>query len=300
MKIAFGMIVFNSDVVLKQVLESIYDFASQIVVAEGPVKWWQGQGYTTSTDDTNRILDTFPDPQKKLTVVHRQYANKTEQNNTYMSYVSNQNDYIWHIDADEVYKPEDLQKIARLLKERKLTQVQFKFCTFYGGFERKLKGWEENIAMPRVFKMYPGAHWERHRNPPLLWLPPGTKRWPERVLSHEETDAMGIRIYHYSYLSPNQVRDKIEYYKQHVCDDPSWIIDEYFEQVFVPWVQGTPQVRKGIEDKFNGVHEFTPQHRGGTRTEAFRGTHPAVIARDMENTKQKIQAQLRGRSLRVR
>ena len=47
MKIAFGMIVFEGDYVLKECLEQVYPFASQILIAEGPVSYWQRQGRTT-------------------------------------------------------------------------------------------------------------------------------------------------------------------------------------------------------------------------------------------------------------
>ena len=66
MKIAFGMIVFEGDYVLKQCLEQVYPFASQILIAEGPVSYWQRQGRTTSLDNTNQILDSFPDPENKI------------------------------------------------------------------------------------------------------------------------------------------------------------------------------------------------------------------------------------------
>ena len=56
MKIAFGMIVFEGDYVLKECLEQVYPFASQILIAEGPVSYWQRQGRTTSTDNTNKII----------------------------------------------------------------------------------------------------------------------------------------------------------------------------------------------------------------------------------------------------
>jgi hypothetical protein len=51
LKIAFGMIVFEGDYVLKECLEQVYPFASQILIAEGPVSYWQRQGKTTSTDE---------------------------------------------------------------------------------------------------------------------------------------------------------------------------------------------------------------------------------------------------------
>ena len=71
MKIAFGMIVFEGDYVLKQCLEQVYPFASQILISEGPVSYWQKQGRKTSTDRTNHILDVFPDPENKITIVSK-------------------------------------------------------------------------------------------------------------------------------------------------------------------------------------------------------------------------------------
>ena len=79
MKIAFGMIVFEGDYVLKQCLEQVYPFASQILIAEGPVSYWQRQGRTTSLDDTNKILDEFPDPENKIKIVHGQFNEKDDQ-----------------------------------------------------------------------------------------------------------------------------------------------------------------------------------------------------------------------------
>ena len=66
MKIAFGMIVFEGDYVLKECLECVYPFAEQILIAEGPVKFWQDQGKITSEDKTNQILQNFPDPDNKI------------------------------------------------------------------------------------------------------------------------------------------------------------------------------------------------------------------------------------------
>ena len=78
MKIAFGMIVFNGNYVLKECLESVYEFASQILISEGPVKYWQEEGYETSTDGTNDILHEFYDPDNKIVIEHGQHEEKNE------------------------------------------------------------------------------------------------------------------------------------------------------------------------------------------------------------------------------
>ena len=109
MKIAFGIIVFNGNYVLKEVLESIYPYANQILIAEGPVQFWQDEGYSQSIDGTIELIDNFPDPDNKIKVVHGQYAEKDEQCNAYMQHITGDNDYIWNVDSDEVFKPEDIE-----------------------------------------------------------------------------------------------------------------------------------------------------------------------------------------------
>ena len=67
MKIAFGMIVFEGDYVLKECLEQVYPFAEQILIAEGPVEFWQREGRTTSPDDTNKIFEAPKNINKHIT-----------------------------------------------------------------------------------------------------------------------------------------------------------------------------------------------------------------------------------------
>jgi len=109
-KIAFGMIVFEGDYVLESCLESVYPYASQILISEGPVKFWQERGRTTSTDKTNEILENFPDPENKITVVHGQFSEKDDQCNAYMSHINDDIDYVWNLDSDEVYKKKDIER----------------------------------------------------------------------------------------------------------------------------------------------------------------------------------------------
>ena len=144
MKIAFGMIVFEGDYVLQQCLEQVYPFAEQILIAEGPVSYWQRQGRTTSLDDTNKILDEFPDPDNKIKIVHGQFSEKDDQCKSYMDNIDDDIDYIWNLDSDEVYKTEDLEKIVKFLEEEKPSSVGVRSCSFYGGFTDYLTGFELN------------------------------------------------------------------------------------------------------------------------------------------------------------
>lgn len=273
MKIAFGMIVFEGDYVLRECLAQVYPFASQILIAEGPVEYWQKRGRTTSLDQTNEILDSFPDPEKKIRVVHGQFKEKDEQCRAYMSHINRDIDYLWNLDSDEVYKTEDLNKMVRYLSEERPTSVGMTSNTFYGGCSRTLTGFELNTDnFLRIFRYQPGATWKTHR-PPTIQYPASID--PKHIDSFRLLMDTGVSMYHYSYVFPDQVFKKIAYYKDSVSRDNC--IDDYFNQVYIPWMLATPTNKSKIEDKYNGVHEFKPEVRGPCRTVEFNGSHPESI-----------------------
>ena len=215
MKITFGMIVLNGDQVLEETLASVYPYAHQILIAEGPVGYWQQQGYTTSVDGTNQILENFPDPENKVKIIHSQYLEKDDQCNAYMEFLDDETDYIWNLDCDEVFKPKDIEKVINLLETERYTSVGFKSVTFYGGFDKCLGGFEEGAEFMRIRKVYPGSYWATHRPPTIAHKIDNP--WPEKHLNFDElAEKHGVRMYHYSYVFPDQVFNKLKYYKEYL------------------------------------------------------------------------------------
>ena len=289
MKIAFGMIVFNSDFVLKQVLETIYPYAEQILIAEGPVKYWADKGYTTSTDKTNQILESFPDPDNKLTIVRGPYPEKDDMCNAYIKHMNDDIDYIWHIDADEVYKPKDIEKIIELMEKGNYTSAGFRCYSFYGGVDNYITGFEEESEFHRLFKVYPGTTWLTHR-PPTVKHAEGVETLPEKHLSFETLDKEhGIRIHHYSYVFPRQVYEKMEYYRAAVS--LSNCRNNYFEEVYMPWVLSDAEGKKKIEDTNDGVHEFI--NRTSSFTSEFVEDHPPVMLKYLGELETEFKNQLK-------
>jgi hypothetical protein len=292
MKIAFGMIVLDGDYVLKQCLEAVYPFAYQILIAEGPVKYWQMQGLTTSTDNTNEIINNFPDPQKKISIIHSQYEDLDDQCNAYLPFLKDDADYLWNLDSDEIFKTEDLETIIKLVEKEKYTKISFQSYSFYGGFKRHITGFEEEYPFIRAHKIYPGSRWYTQMPPTVMHrrdniiLP--AKHLDYKFLASE----YGIRMYHYSYVFPDQVYKKIQYYKSAIIAKGHSIPD-YFEQVYLPWVLGDIQQKKIIENKFQGVHEYIPEDRGPAYTKRFENTHPPSIQNDMASLEEKFQQQLK-------
>ena len=290
MKFAAGIIILNSDFLLRQLLESIYPHFDQILVSEGPVKYWQdAKGITTSTDRTNGILDAFPDPDNKITIVHGQFSEKTEQANAYMQHMKPDIDYIWNIDADEFFMQQDYKRIQQLVADGQYTSAGFKSYTFFGGLNHHLTGFEEDHEFLRIRKVYPGSRWKDHR-PPTIEHAAGTNALPEKHLSYNTLAEMGIRMYHYSYVFPRQVKEKVAYYEAAVIAKGKCIPD-YYKNVWLSWVKN-PDQRQAIEAQYKGVHEFTPDYRGECFTAPFTGTHPVIIQRDRKLIEIVIKIQL--------
>lgn len=281
------MIIFNGNYVLKECLESIYPYVSQILIAEGPVKYWQEQGYTTSTDGTNEVLHNFPDPENKIVITHGQYSEKDEQCNTAIKSLRDDNDYIWNVDCDEIFRPGDITRLFKLIREGAYTSVGFKSKTYFGGFNNTLGGFEWDHEFLRIRKIYPGSTWLTHRPPTIKHVIPNPMK--ERHLSYNTLwEKYGIAMYHYSYVFPEQVKQKVQYYKAAVSKDNC--IDNYFNDIWLPWVT-KPEMREVLEHGYNGVHEFKPEYRGSCFTNV-EYSHPKIILDNMSELKKKFNEQL--------
>lgn len=286
MKITFGIIVLNSDFFLKQVLESIYPYAHKICIAEGPVEWWQQQGIKHSIDDTNKILRLFPDPENKINIVHGQYKEKHEQCQAWFSMVPDDTDYVFCVDADEIHA--DIPKIIDFLQKEQPASVGFKSNSFFGGFDHIIGGFEQDHSFKRILKYEKGCLYRTHRQPTLSLN--GKDIQGKDITGMQLYNATGLEMWHGSYVSPQMVYDKIRYYEGAVIS-PGQCIENYFRALWINWVLN-PENRSEIEQKYNGVQEFTPTSRGACFTLQFKGAHPAVIKKYMPELEAKFKQQL--------
>ena len=279
MKLAFGMIAFNSDYVLRQVLECVYPYASVIAIAQGPVGYWQDKGHKTSSDNTNNILYSFPDPTGKIKIVHGQWSEKDQQCNAYMKFVNEANaDYLFQIDSDECYKSEDIENVIRFLEKEQPTSCGVKPYSFYGGFDRYVTGFEQATDnFLRAFRLTPDCFWKTHRPPTIQHKSPIQQK---HISSDQMFNEIGLMMYHYSYCFPSQVKQKMEYYESKVAINK--IIPDYFNRVYLPWISSeTDEEREMTEHLYSGTHEFKPEYRGPAFTAKFEGTHPEPIQKTL-------------------
>ena len=212
LKFSFGMIVFNGDTFLKETLESIYDFAYEIIIVEGPDRnaVCMAGPDGGSSDSTMDILEHFPDPLKKIKIIRGTWQNKDEQSNRFISEATG--DYIWQVDDDEVYKEEDLFEVEELLiNDPEITAVSFYWMNFFKNFQTVMVA-DPPYEVWRLFKLKSGYRFRTHR-PPTVYDPvTGVELHSVKPLHGEELARRGIYIYHYSYLTDKQVRDKICYH----------------------------------------------------------------------------------------
>ena len=294
-KISVGIIVLNGGFFLKQVLESVYPFAHAICIAEGPVTWWANNGVTESNDDTMHIINSFPDPHKKIKVARGIYKEKDEQCRAWFNLVPSDTDYILCNDSDEIHTPENMEMLIRFLEMTSPTSVGFKSDSFYGGFERIIGGFERDHSFKRVLKYEPNCIYRTHRQPTLARFNEEDDKWEDidgqDISGNQLYAATGITMWHGSYVSPKGVYDKLRYYEGAIIA-PGKCIPDYFYSVWLPWVK-FPNERNLIEEEWNGVQEFIPSIRGESKTIPYTGQHPEIILRDMKYFEQRFENEIK-------
>jgi glycosyltransferase involved in cell wall biosynthesis len=314
LKISFGMIVFNGDTFLREVLESIYDFAFEIIIVEGPdqnaLPMAGPDG--ASRDRTMEIIENFPDPLKKIRVIRGIWENKDQQSNRFI--IEATGDYIWQVDDDEVYKPEDLQKIEELLlADPKITAVSFYWQNFFKTFDRVMVA-DAPYEVWRLFRLKPGYVFKTHRPPTVIDPVTGMEMNSVRPLRGAELANMGIYIYHYSYMTDRQVFDKIKYHSNYRLREaqagiPAIALIDRSSRLQRIWkrlwqTRILLPLRKRMDKGFNysyvhqvwrqwdvdpiGVEEsmgISPSPGPYRRTQSFTGSHPKSMSERVSNAK---------------
>lgn len=309
LRFSFGMIVFNGAAFLREVLESIYDFAFEIIVVEGPdlnaLPMAGPDG--GSTDGTMDILRSFPDPEKKLKIIRGVWQSKDQQCNRFIEEASG--DYIWQVDDDEIYKKEDLLKVERiLLNDPGITAVAFCWQNFFKSFDRVMVA-DPFYEVWRLFRLRPGYRFLTHRPPTVVDSSSGAVMNDTKPLRGQALADAGIYIYHYSYVFDFQVRDKIQYHTNFrlneqavgtprlpaVLSRRTWIQQGWKRLWAMPWMRS---IRRHFDKGFHydyyekiwkrwdhdpeGVESrygISPSPCPYKRTTVFKGVHPEVIRR---------------------
>jgi hypothetical protein len=291
-RVTFGIIVLNGEPFTQHTLRSIYPFAHEIVVVEGaaPGARHIASPNGHSADGTLEALHRFKaeeDLEDKLTIVTAEDeghpngfwpGEKDEQSRAYARRATG--DYLWQVDIDEFYRPEDVTQVMSMLRaDPAITAVTFKQITFWGGLGYLVDGWYLHRGATyyhRLFKWGPGYSYASHR-PPTVLDPDGRNLRAGKWVDGETLAARGVYLYHYSLLLPKQVLEKCNYYA-----NAEWAKRE----AAVSWARDAfLSLRRPF--RVHNVYRFP------SWLERYAGPHPDEIVKMVEALGQKDQSALR-------
>lgn len=122
MKVTTNMIVLNEADYIYYALKSSYPIADKIIIVEGAVENAVHGDNTTpeghSTDGTMEIIESFPDPDRKILVFqkNRPWKNKIEMKQKALQLTPWDTDYILYQDGDEIYHTSELAFLRKYLE----------------------------------------------------------------------------------------------------------------------------------------------------------------------------------------
>ena len=219
-RISFGIIVLNGEPFIRYTLQALYPYAYEIIVVEGAAPGAKNiataDGHSRDTTlETLRRFKAESDPKGKVTIVTKDgfWTEKDEMSQAYAKRATG--DYLWQVDVDEFYRPDDMRAVIQMLKAQpSITAVSFKTMTFWGAPQYIVDSWylRRGAAIyHRLFKWGPGYTYVTHR-PPTVTDPTGQDLREGHWLRAETLEKADIRMYHYSLLLPKQVMEKCDYY----------------------------------------------------------------------------------------
>lgn len=281
LRISFGIIVLNGEPFTRYNLRALYPFAHQIIVAEGasPLASHMATPEGHSLDGTSEILRRFKadeDPEDKLVIVTAEDeghpdgfwpGEKDEQSQAYAKRATG--DWLWQVDIDEFYLPEDMQRVSLYLKSHPdTTCLTFNSYHFWGGFDYRLEGGllmsrsfqgEPWGAYRRVFKWGPGYRYLSHRPPKVVDAAGRNLVLVKKRNMTRQAPGLSVYMYHYSNIFPCQVVPKGRYYA-----NQGWEVGRTQQKNYEKFLEPLNKNRAiriyNHYETYNWLRRFTGQH----------------------------------------
>jgi hypothetical protein len=155
--------VFNEASFLPYCLESIYPYVDRIDILEGAIKELHSLANPdgSSTDDTVKIIKSFPDPKHKIRLLQGKWHNREEMQTKLLEICSSK--WILFIDGDEVSDPSSMNKLRRWCKQHQDGNIVYARPTRFFNFWHDFK----HIA----YSLNPLSPWAQYGLPHafLIW-----------------------------------------------------------------------------------------------------------------------------------
>ena len=266
-KITFGLIVLNGLPFVRYCLRSLYPFAHEIIVVEGATTSAMSAASDDghSTDGTLAELERFKaeeDPRGIVQIVtsDRPWETLTQQSQAYAERATGE--YLWQVDVDEFYRPEDMQRVIAMLRDDPtITAMSFEQITFWAGLDYVVDGWylrRGANVYHRLFKWGPGARYIEHE-PPTVVDAAGVDCRAGNWIGGRALARRGVRLYHYSLMFPRQVRNKCAHYANRDWGDyaagvMAWAERNFLSPVTWPFRAHNVHVHPSWFERFDGRH----------------------------------------------
>lgn len=223
---SIGIIAINAERTIRYALAGVYAFAHEIIIVEGqagPEAAFMANEDGGSLDDTMGAILSFPDPDRKIRTIHGTWADKTEQSNAYAREATG--DWLWQVDADEVWNPEALQALDLTLAHNDYDVVVVGFWHYWhdllhvgvGGpwDEPRARAWRRNAAGIKF-----RTHW-----------PPTLEGGPEAPKVLDISRDPEFRVHHLSYDDAREVESKLYYHTNRGYPN----LRTWYRDVWLPW-----------------------------------------------------------------
>jgi len=255
-KIGVVMCALNEEQYIEASLNSISKHPSiaKIAVVEGCVEKNEHAAGKDglSVDDTKGYVVLAMSKTDKIVYDRYGWAgNKSELRNRALQLLGKDMDYILVVDADEVWKQEDLDKLVALIKDQPdLAVVWFNFLHFWKQPDLIATGGQWEAKLFRFFKYEDKTlHWRKHETPVV------NRNGISITELGKELTTKDINVYHYGYMKDEKnIADKLKYY---AARDKDLTV----KNTWSGWQKGDPT---------------QPTHGGGS-TATFSGTHPLEV-----------------------
>lgn len=162
-----------------------------------------------SNDGTTQYLDSLKFDSRISIYRNLSWKGKLAMVNEPLKHVTDRECLLWQIDADEVWREDQITKMRRIfMSDRSHTSAQF-FCRYFVGpnliTEPRGMFGNRNYDWVRVWRFSPGMKFKTHE-PPVLSGEKGFR------FTQQETAAEGLVFDHYAYALESTVAFKQQYY----------------------------------------------------------------------------------------
>lgn len=172
--------------------------------------WCAKEKPRLSRDGTERYLSSLVRTDS-ITLLQRPFwiGGKVEMCNAALEQM-NEPGLLWQVDADEVWRSEQIKSVVKLFEDRPERNCAWFWCRYFVGPDivtLRPDPWSNNPAFEwkRVWRFEPGMKFKRHE-------PPELDGFSEKPITHAETESVGAVFDHFSYATLEQVAFKSRYY----------------------------------------------------------------------------------------